>query len=122
MKRLEQLKNDIENVEITYDYEESYTNLYNTVIDYMNEEQSFDFEYLFEDIISYDLAEERAKYELENGGLVRLYYFLGDANFNNDLFRINGYGNLEDINKDDLEFLKEQLLDAINEKLESKEG
>lgn len=122
MERLEQLKNDIEKVEITYDYEESYNNLYNTVINYMNDGQDFDFEYLFEDIISYDLAEEMAKNELENGGLVRLYYFLGDANFNNDLFRINGYGNLEDINKDDLDFLKEQLLDAINEKLESKEG
>ena len=120
MKRLEQLKNDIEKVEITYNYEESYNNLYNEVIDYMHDTQDFDLDYLFEDFVSYDTVEEMAKNELENNGLIRLYYFLGEANLNNDLFRINGYDNLEDITKEDLEFLKEQILDTINEKLENK--
>lgn len=120
MKELRELKEKIESIEISYNYEESYNNLYNTVIDYMNESQDFSLDYLFEDFISYDTAEEMAKNELENNGLVRLYYFLGEDNFNNDLFRINGYGNLEDITKEDLEFLKEQILDTINEKLENK--
>lgn len=118
MKKLRELKRRIENIEITYDYEETFTNLYNTTIDFMNETQDFDFEYLFEDIVYYELAEEIAKHELEEGGLLRLYYFLGNANLNNDLFKIDGYGNLSDIYKDDLEYIKEEILDVINNKLE----
>lgn len=116
--KLEELKNKIEEIEITYDYEDTYNNLYNTVIDYENDTQDWDFDYLFKEYVSYDLAEDIAKNELENGGLVRLYYFLGDANLNNDMFRINGYGNLEDINKDDLEYLKDEILNIIDNKLE----
>lgn len=116
--KLEELKDKIEEIEITYDYEDTYNNLYNTVIDYENDTQDWDFDYLLEEYVSYDLAEDIAKNELENGGLVRLYYFLGDANLNNDLFRINGYGNLEDINKEDLEYLKDEILNIIDNKLE----
>lgn len=117
MKRLKEFKKEIENIDITYDYDETYTQLRNTTIDYMNETQDWEFEYLFEEFIDYEIAEEQAKYELENGGLVRLYYFLGDANLNNELFKIDGYGNLQDIDKDDLDYLKEQIIEMINNKL-----
>ena len=115
MDKLKELKEKIEAIEVGYDYEEVYRNLYNTCIDYMNETQSWDFEYIFEDIIDYELAEERAKWELENGGLLRLYYFLGDANPNYDLFRIDGYENLTNVRKDDLDDLKQEILDKIEE-------
>lgn len=110
-----ELKEKVENIEITYDYEETYSNLYNACIDYMNETQDWGLEYIFEDYISYDTAEEMAKNELENGGLIRLYYFLGDANLNNEMFRIDGYGNLSDFTKEDLEYIKEQILDFTEE-------
>ena len=119
MKELRELRERIEKIESSYDYEEYYTELYNATVDYMNDTQDFDFEYLFEDIIDYDLAEEYAKQELENRGLLRLYYFLGDANLNNNMFKIDGYGNLTDINKDDLDYIKEELLDEIDRKIES---
>lgn len=118
--RLEELKDKIEEIEITYDYEDTYNSLYNTVIDYENKTQDWDFEYLFENYVSYDVAEDIAKNELQNSGLVRLYYFLGDANLNNSLFKINGYGNLEDINKEDLEYLKEEIINIIDNKLKEK--
>lgn len=118
MKELKELKERVENIEVTYDYEESYYNLKNAVIDYMNNTQDWDFEAIGSDIIDYELAEEQAKYELEQGGLVRLYYYLGDANLNNNLFKVDGYGNLQDLEKTDLEYMKEELLAAINEKLE----
>lgn len=118
MKELKELKERIENIEISYNYEETHTELKNAVIDYMNDTQDWDFEAIGADIIDYELAEEQAKYELENGGLVRLYYFLGNANVNNALFKVNGYGNLEDLELADLENMKEELLAAINEKLE----
>ena len=117
---LEELKNKIENIEIDYDYDTTYRNLYDACNDYMNESQKWDFDYIFEDFIDYDTAEEIAKQELENGGLIRVYYMLGDANLNNELFKINGYGNLEDVDIDDLRYIKEEILEVINDKLKEK--
>lgn len=118
MKELKEFKERIENIESSYDYDSYYSDLYNVTIDYMNDTQDFDFEYLFEDMIDYYSAEEYAKQELENGGLVRLYHFLGDTNLNNDIFKIDGYGNLTDINKDDLDYIKEEILNEIDRKIE----
>lgn len=122
MKDLKEFREEIEKIDITFDYDESYTNLRNTTIDYMNETQDWDFDYLFEEFIDYEIAEDIAKNELEQGGLIRLYYFLGNANLNNSLFRIDGYGNLEDITKDDLDYLKEQIIDIIDDKLNEEES
>lgn len=121
MKELRELKERVENIKITYDYEETYCNLKNVVIDYMNDTQDWDFDYIGEDIIDYELAEEQAKHELEQGGLIRLYYFLGDANLNNNLFKVDGYGNLEDIDISDLENMKEEIIYLINDKLAESE-
>lgn len=117
MKELKELKERIENIKSSYDCDTYYTELLNATIDYQNETQDWCFEYLFEDIIDYEIAEIQAKHELEDGGLLRLYYFLGDANLNNEIFRIDGYGNLADIQKDDLDYIKEQILEIINDKL-----
>lgn len=121
MKELRELKERIENIKINYNYEESYTNLYNTVIDYMNDTQDFDLEYLFESFIDYETAEEIARNELNNGGLVRLRYYLGDVNLNDEIFKLDGYGNLENITIDDLNNLKDEILENINNKLAESE-
>ena len=118
---LKELKDKIEKIEITNNYDECYGELYNACIDYMNETQNFDLDYLFEEFVDYETAEERAKYELENG-LERLYYFLGDTKIsNNILFRINVYGNLENISKEDLETLKEEILNNIDQKMQEEQ-
>lgn len=118
---LKELKDKIEKIEITNNYDECYGELYNACIDYMNETQNFDLDYLFKEFVDYEMAEERAKYELENG-LERLYYFLGDTKIsNNILFRINVYGNLENISKEDLETLKEDILDNIDQKMQEEQ-
>lgn len=121
MKELREVKERIENIKINYNYEESYTNLYNTVINYMNDTQDFDLEYLFEDFIDYETAEEIARNELNNGGLVRLSYYLGDTNLNDEIFKLDGYGNLENIDIDDLNNLKDEILENINDKLAESE-
>ena len=118
MKKLKELKEKIENIEVTYDYEQVYCDLRNTVTDYENDTQNWLFEDLFQDFVDYEIAEQYARHELDNGGLIRLYYFLGDANLNNNLFRIDAYGNLEDIDISDLEQLKEDILYIINDNLE----
>lgn len=122
LKELKKLKERAESIDITYNYEEVYCELKNAIIDYMNDTQDWEFEYIGENIIDYEIAEEQAKHELENGGLLRLYYYLGDANLNNDLFKINGDGNLESVYKEDLQNMKEEILDMIDEKLKESEG
>lgn len=121
MKELKELKERVESIKITYDYEDVYYNLKNAIIDYMNDSQDWDFESIGEDIIDYDFAEEQAKHELENGGLLRLYYYLGDANLDSALFRINAYGNLENVYDEDLQNMKEEILDMINDKIKESE-
>ena len=51
----EKLIDFIKNYEINYDYEKCYIDMYNACIDYMNDSQDFDLEYVFEDFITYDL-------------------------------------------------------------------
>lgn len=122
IERLKKLKEDIENIESSFNDNEYYTDLLNTCIDYQDEMQDWDYDSIFADVIDYEMAEDIAKHELETGGLVRLYHFLGDANPNNDIFIINGYGNLEDIGKIDLDYMKEQILEITNQKIEDEEG
>ena len=111
----EELKDFIKNYNIGYDLDNAYIDIYNACIDYMNDSKDWNLEYLFEDYVTYDTAEEIAKQEIEKGGLIRLYYFLGDANLNNSLFRIDGYGNLTDVYQDDLEYLKEEILERLED-------
>ena len=115
IKKLQDLRDKINEIEITYDYDETYTDLRNTCIDYMNETQDWKLDYYFEDFVDYEIAEDIARDQLERGGLIRLYYFLGDANLNNSMFRIDGYGNLEDVDITDLQFLKDEIIEYIDD-------
>lgn len=111
MNKLELLKK-IKDVKIDYisDAEEIYYKLYDLWMDYLCDTNDYEMEYIFNDICTYELAEDIAKNELETGGLIRLYYFLGNANLNNNLFKVNGYGNLEDLDKSDVEYIKRELI------------
>ena len=109
MNKLELLEK-IKNVEISYDLESTYNELYNLWMDYLCDTNDYELEYLFNEFVSYDLAEDIARNELENGGLIRLYYFLGDADLTNDIFKIDGYGNLENIDESDFEYIKQELI------------
>ena len=119
---MQELLNKIEQINLddySKDIDELYCDIYNAIIDYENESQDFSLEYLYEDIITYETAEEIAKMELDKGGLIRLYYFLGDANLNNTLFRIDGYGNLEDFDRNDLRDLKQNINKEKKNKLDT---
>ena len=116
---IKELKELVENIEITYDYEETYNKLYNVMIDAWNDGLCCDSEELFTEYIDYETAEQIAETELRENGLARLYYFLGNANVAvGDVFRINGYGNLEEVHFDDLENLKDELLEYIDDEME----
>lgn len=115
--KLKDLKDKIENIKVSWDYEDTYNKLHNACIDYQNDTQDFsvDLDSPFDEIFTCDVVEEIAKQELEQGGLSRLYYFMGNVNFaTQNLIRINAYGNCEEIKHDDLQLLKETILDNIN--------
>ena len=109
MDKLEFLEK-VKNVEISYDLEDTYDELYDLWMDYLCDTNDYSMEYIFNEFCSYDLAEDIARNELENGGLIRLYYFLGNADLTENIFKIDGYGNLENIEKSDLEYIKHELI------------
>lgn len=123
---LAELQQTIQNIEISYDYDGVYQELYDAVTDYCNEEQDWDLQSECFDtsdgcncIVDYDYAENEARYILQDeGGLVRLYYFMGDCNFNDNLFYLNGYGNLQQLDIHDLGNLKDHILECIEAKME----
>lgn len=108
---------DICNVAINYDEaaDSVYNQLYGICENYENECDCTEF---FNNFIDYSTAEEIARTELETNGLSRLKCFIGNCYLDTDLFRLDGYGNLENVTVDTLETLREDILDAINAQME----
>lgn len=125
MKELLKVKEKLENLKnnLSYDLEENYCNLVNTLIDYDNETQGNNSIYLYDllqesyDFIDNELLEELAKNEIKFGGVERLRYFLNDT-YNDDLYLINGYGNLENVDNEKMKEAIEFVIDEINHKLD----
>lgn len=105
-----QLKNKLEKIEVTYNYDKVYSDLYNTVIDYMNKSQDWGLEEYFNNFVDSDTVEEMLKHELERGGLARVRFFINDITVNEDLYKLDGYGNLKNISYEDLRNLKDDLI------------
>lgn len=59
------------------------------------------------------IMDEIVAREMSNGGIDRLYYFMGDWTPNSDLVKINAYGNLTTVDADTLEDLKTILIDEL---------
>lgn len=105
----------IKEIEITYDYEETYCNLINTCIDYMNETQEWDLEYAFEDFVDEEVLKEMVKYKIDNEGLWSVINLLSGIEHYDGIYRIDAYGYGYDIDKDDLELLKQDILERLEE-------
>ena len=118
MNKLEKLKKEIEQIDITYDYEETYCNLINATINYQNETQDWCFEYIFEDYVNEDIITEMIKYKIDNEGLWSVQNLLSGIDRYDGIYYIDAYGYGHDIDKEDLECIKQQILDKIEEKME----
>lgn len=117
--KLEDLKKKIEEIEINYDYDSVYCDLRNATIDYMNETQDWDFDYLFEEYTDEEILTEMVKYKIDNEGLWSVQNLLMDINNYEGMYKIDAYGYGHDIDIDDLKDLKQNILDMIEEKMES---
>ena len=119
-ERLEQLKKEIEKIEIGYDLEEIYCNLINATIEYQNETQTWDFESIFEDYIDDEILKGQVEYNLKEFGVWAVKNLLDDIKDECGIYRIDAYGYGHDITVEDLKDIKEQILDVIND-LQSEE-
>lgn len=118
--RLEQLRKEIEEINVTYDLEETYCNLINATIDYQNETQTWDFEYIFEEYINDEILQYQVEYNLKEFGVWAVRNLLDDIKDECGIYRIDVYGYGHDITKEDLEDIKEEILQVIDN-LESEE-
>lgn len=119
-ERLEELRKQVENIEIGYDLESTYCDLINATIDYQKETQDWEFEGIFEDYIDDELLSYAVKDNLERFGVCAVRNLLDDIKDECGIYKIDAYGYGHDITSSDLEDIKEQILDTIND-LESEE-
>ena len=114
MERLKQLRKEIEKIDITYDYEETFCNLANATIDYQNDTQTGDFEYIFEEYIDDEILKYEVECNLKEHGVWAVRNLLNDIKEECGIYKIDAYGYGHDITKEDLEDIKEQILEVIN--------
>ncbi len=102
---------------VSYYHEVVYTDIRNIVTDYMNDSQDFSCEELFNDFIDSELVEGEIAHILADGqGLQRIKYFLGDCHLNNDIFILDGYGNLRDLELSDIKNLIDEIINTLSGK------
>lgn len=119
-ERLEELRRQVENIEIGYDLENTYCDLINATIDYQNDTQDWQFEWIFEEYIDDETLKYMVENQLKELGVWAVINLLDDIKNECGIYKIDAYGYGHDITSSDLEDIKEQILDTIND-LESEE-
>lgn len=113
IEKLEELKNNL-----SYDWEQDYCDMVNTMIDYDNEAQ--DNLYLYDhlrDCVEFVTWEDMEYLisQCEND-VDRLRCFIGDT-YSADIYKLDGYGNLENVDKSDFEYCIEEAIDILETSL-----
>lgn len=67
-----------------------------------------------QDIVTDDMLDEMVQYEVESGGWQRVKFLLGGIDdINDDFYRINGYGNAENVTPDYLDAIVDDLMGEL---------
>ena len=117
IEKLEEVKNNL-----SYDMQDNYTNMINTMIDYDNEAQ--DTLYLSDkvnetmEIVDDELLEY---YLQQNNDPQRLFYATAGLEFADDIYKINAYGNLENVESSDFEYCIDDAIDSLKDAIERNE-
>lgn len=114
IKQLENLKENLS----SQTNEQNYCDLVNTLIDYDNEHQGvylYDtlrefYEFVDDEILEYLIQEE------SKNGLSRLRYFINNT-YDDDIYLLNAYGNLENVNDDTFSSAIDEMIDYIKENI-----
>ena len=106
---LKEILEKVEDIEWLSDFWE----LYNLTVNDVNGAEE-----LFEDYIDIDVLEDWTMHELKEYGVERLQYFLPERISYEDVFRVDGYGNIQNVDSSDLDYVKEELIKLIKEQME----
>ena len=98
-----------------WDMEENYANLWNACADYDNNHRG---SYLTDRIQEYDFVDDEVLdyilVEQSKNGLSSLRCFIGDT-YNASLYRLDGYGNLANVDNSDFEYLIDDIVQTLEE-------
>ena len=107
LEKLEDIENWLNNY--TLWVEEAYCDIRNNATDY-----DYNLEELFYDYLTSEEVDEMVVHEAQTWGIARVYYFLWDVNpMCCDLFKLDWYANLEEVHKDDLIDLIDEIRDNV---------
>ncbi len=102
--------------------EGNYCNLTNLLIDFDNEDNNE--YYMYDRLLEYyelvpddELLQDVVMYQLREYGLSRLRCFLGSTS-DDDIYLVDAYGNLENVNDEKFEEIIDFLVDEINLELD----
>ncbi len=113
LKELKQYKD-----EVGFDNEQNYSKLYNLCVDCDNE---YGEPYLTDHIRESDLVDDDdVKYLMEKIGndIDRMRCFIGDTT-SDTVYRLDGYGNLDNVARCDFLDLADELIDMLKENIKS---
>ena len=98
-----------------YDMQENYANLWNACADYDNNHHGSyltdriqDYDFVDDEILEYIVIKEA------KGGVDRLRFFIGDT-YSDNLYRLDGYGNLANVDNSDFEDLIDDIVQTLEE-------
>lgn len=98
-----------------YDMQENYANLWNACADYDNNHHGSyltdriqDYDFVDDEILEYIVIKEA------KGGVDRLRFFIGDT-YSDNLYRLDGYGNLAYVDNSDFEDLIDDIVQTLEE-------
>lgn len=113
IKKLEELKETISK----NNTETNYCDIINTLIEYDNNAQ--DNLYLYDnskeivDIIDDELLQYYLEEQLKNNGAYSLYYIFNELEHPDDLYKLNVYGNLENVTDGDFINIIDDAIDTL---------
>lgn len=124
MDLIEKAKKYIEDLEelkdnLSYDYEENYNKILEIANNFDNDFEDIYLTDIFynSDFITEDDATDRLEQELKDYGLDRARCFINDTT-EDTIYKLDGYGNLENVCTSDFENVIDDMIDEIKYNLE----
>ena len=120
IKKLKEIKDNLK----SWNTEEDYTSIINTLIDYDNEAQ--DSLYLYDnaqettEIVDDETLPYYVDYQIKTFGIDRYFYMFSGVDNVCGLYVVDGYGNLRDIEDYDLECMIDDAITSLEEALQWK--
>ena len=114
IKKLEELKDNL-----SYNYENDYCDMVNIMIDYDNEAQDdlylYDITQEIVEFVDDELLKDYVDYQITTFGYDRLFYMFNNVNNVCGLYVVDGYGNLRDVEQEDIIYCINEAITKLKE-------